>query len=127
MNRLKIAAATFLAASYVGGCALFSGTQTELQTDLVAISAWTDFGQPAIIAYGKLGDCSPAAPQVVVCKDHATWLKTQAAAAAAHEAIQAAGPMLAGMAPDTGQIAKAYDAVKAAEAIFANKPATPGS
>lgn len=108
----------------LGGCALFSGTQPEMQTDLVTISAWVDFGQPAIIAYGRLQDCSPATPQLYVCKDHSTWLKIQAAAEVAHEAIQAAGPMLAGMAPDTGQIQKAYDAVTAAEAVFKAAPPT---
>lgn len=121
MTKLKLTA-LFLAACYVSGCALFSGSQTTLDATKKTLTIYTSIVQPAIITYGSLPDCSAANPLLKLCKDHEAWLKIQAAAKAAHESIQAAVPVLNGEVPDIGQLESAVTAVDAASTAFASKP-----
>lgn len=109
-------------ASALSACALFSGSQTTLDATKKTLTIYTSFVQPAIITYGSLPDCSPANPALKICKDHAAWLKIQAAAAAAHASIQAATPVLNGEVPDIGQIDDAIGKIGAAQATFNSKP-----
>jgi hypothetical protein len=104
-------------------CAIFTPTQGSLQDTVAAITVWTDFVQPAIKVYGNWPDCAPDKPLVKLCRDHAYFTNTiQPLAWAAHTAIQAAGPVLAGQVPDTGQIIAAYDAIQTARNAMAKTP-----
>lgn len=118
-----IAASVAIALLFVAGCALVNPTPGSLQDTVAAITIWTDFVQPAIKTYGNWPDCVPEKPLVKLCRDHAFFTtKVQPTAWAAHMAIQAAGPVLAGQVPDTGQISAAYDAIQAARATMAQTP-----
>ena len=106
----------------LGGCALFSGSQTTLDATKKTLTLYTSFVQPAIITYGSLPDCSPSNPMLKLCKDHEAWLKIQAAAKAAHSSIQAAAPVINGEVPDIGQLQQAITDIDGASNAFGSKP-----
>jgi hypothetical protein len=104
----------------VAACALLQQTGTAdeaMRAAKVALTAYADFVQPAIITYGRLPTCGPNAPKPL-CKDAGAWAKLKAADAAATSSILAAQSVLEGTAADTGQIAQAIADINAAQATF---------
>lgn len=81
----------------------------------VALTAYADFIQPAILAYGHLPDCNPAPKPL--CKDHGPWQKVKAAEDVASSSIAAAGDVLTS-GTDMGKINQAIADISAVEAAF---------
>jgi len=111
-------AATFAAG--IAACALLQQTGTDdeaRRAAKVALTAYADFVQPAIITYGRLPTCGPAAAKPL-CKDAGAWTKLKAADVAATSSITAAQSVLEGTASDAGQIAQAIADINAAQAAF---------
>jgi len=111
-------AATF--ATAVSACALLQQTGTDdeaMHAAKVALTAYADFVQPAIITYGQLPTCGASAIKPL-CKDAGAWVKLKAADAAATSSILAAKGVLEGAASDTGQIAQAIADINAAQTAF---------
>jgi hypothetical protein len=104
----------------ITACALLEQTGTgdeAMRAAKVALTAYADFVQPAIITYGQLPTCGPAAPKPL-CKDAGAWTKLKAADAAATSSIVAAQAVLEGSSSDTGQIAQAIADITAAQSAF---------
>jgi hypothetical protein len=104
----------------ITACALLEQTGTDdaaMRAAKVALTAYADFVQPAIITYGQLPTCGLAAPKPL-CKDAGAWAKLKAADAAATSSIVAAQAVLEGSSSDTGQIAQAIADVTAAQSTF---------
>ena len=111
-------AATLTAA--LAACALLQATGTEaegMKAARVALTAYAEFVQPAILTYGQLPTCGPAAPKPL-CKDASAWAKLQAVEGAATSSVAAASGVLDGSTADTGQIAQAIADITAAQAVF---------
>jgi hypothetical protein len=114
---------TLFAAAFavgVSACALLQQTGTDdeaMRAAKVALTAYADFVQPAIITYGQLPTCGVTAAKPL-CKDAGAWTKLKAADAAATSSILAARGVLEGTASDAGQIAQAIADVNAAQAAF---------
>ena len=104
----------------ITACALLQATGTDdeaMRAAKVALTAYADFVQPAIITYGQLPTCGPAAPKPL-CKDAGAWAKLKAADTAATSSIVAAQAVLDGSSSDTGQLAQAIADINAAQAAF---------
>ena len=104
----------------ITACALLQQTGTDdeaMRAAKVALTTYADFIQPAIITYGQLPTCGPAAPKPL-CKDSGAWTKLKAADAAATSSIVAAQGVLEGSAADTGQLAQAITDITAAQSAF---------
>lgn len=107
-------------ATGMAACALLQATGTDddaRRAAKVALTAYADFVQPAIITYGRLPTCGPSAPKPL-CKDAGAWSKLKASDAAATSSILAAQAVLEGTATDTGQIAQAIADINDAQAAF---------
>jgi hypothetical protein len=104
----------------VTACALLRHTGVDDEAKhaaRVALTAYADIVQPAIITYGRLPTCDPRSA-VALCKDAAAWAKIKAADAAATSSILAARSVLDGTAVDNGELARAIADVTAAQAAF---------
>ena len=104
----------------VAACALLQQTGTDDQARRaarVALTAYADFVQPAIITYGQLPTCGPTAAKPL-CKDAGAWAKLKTADAAATSSIVAAQSVLEGTTADNGQVAQAIADINAAQAAF---------
>lgn len=104
----------------ITACALLQQTGTEdeaMRAAKVALTAYADFVQPAIITYGQLPTCGPTA-QKPLCKDAGAWAKLKAADAAATSSIVAAQGVLDGSSSDRGQLAQAIADITAAQSAF---------
>ena len=86
-----------IVATLFSACALlsqFTGADQDARyTAKVALTAYADFIQPAILTYGHLPDCNPAPKPL--CKDHTAWVKIKALEATASSSVAAAGDVLA--------------------------------
>ncbi|MBI1213942.1 MAG: hypothetical protein GC190_20975 [Alphaproteobacteria bacterium] len=106
--------------SGIAACALLQQTGTDdeaMRAAKVALTAYADFVQPAIITYGQLPTCGAEA-QKPLCKDAGAWAQLKAADAAATSSIVAAQGVLDGESADSGQIAQAIADINAAQAAF---------
>jgi hypothetical protein len=106
----------------VAGCALLSNF-TEIDSGSrraakVALTAYADFVQPAILTYGQLPDCSPTAPLVKLCKSHARWVELKGYEAKASLSVAAAGAVLAAGEGDESKITQAISDIEAVQAAY---------
>lgn len=119
MKRLFLSTIILLA-STVTGCAMLSnlsGADTNARyAAKVALTAYADFIQPAVLSYGHLPDCNPAPKPL--CKDHGAWQKIKGYEATASASVAAAGAVLASGADDDGQLTKAITDIDAVQAAF---------
>lgn len=112
-----------VAALAISGCALFPdspATADAKRAVQVALTAYADVYQPAVLVYGRLPAC-PAA--TAVCHDSAVLAKLKAADLAVTASIVAAQGVLDGTATDTGQLTAALTAIQQAEVQIAGSGA----
>jgi hypothetical protein len=107
----------------LSGCALFSQIEgidrNARYAARIALTAYTDFVQPAVLTYGELADCSPAKPNVKLCKSHARWQEIKGYVHKAHISVAAAGAVIESRGSDEGKITQALNDIEAVQAAFA--------
>ncbi len=104
---------------------MLTGCTTGLEQDAVrgsyiAINAYADVYQPAVLMYGQLPPCGPNAPKL--CHDKDVYADLKAADLAATKSILAARAVLSGKSSVTGtELSDAMTAIGAAEMRIASR------
>jgi hypothetical protein len=82
----------------------------------VALTAYADFVQPAILTYGRLAYCDPAPKPL--CRSRTWWPKIKAYEATASSSVAAAGAVIDSGGSDQGKINQAITDIDAVVAAF---------
>lgn len=116
MRRLALAA---VAVGMLAGCTT-NLEQDAVRGSYIAINAYADVYQPAVLMYGRLPVCAPSAPKL--CHDIAVYADLKAADLAATNSIIAARAVLSGKKSVTGtELSDAITAIGAAEMRIASR------